>query len=59
MIDFDENLGCAWPSLAANAATVALAVADALWQKKCFGWFSMCDGEGGDCKDYEEMYVVK
>ena len=43
----DENLGCAWPSLAANAATVALAVADALWQKKCFGWFSMCDGEGG------------
>ena len=44
MIDFEENLGCAWPSLAANAATVALAVADALWQKKCFG---RLDGEGG------------
>ena len=39
MIDFDENLGCAWPSLAANAATVALAVADALWQENALDGF--------------------
>ena len=39
MIDFEENLGCAWPSLAANAATVALAVADALWQKNALDGF--------------------
>ena len=60
MNDFDENLGCAWPSLAANAATVALAVADALWQRKnALDGFQCVMVRGGDCKDYEEMHVMK
>ena len=47
MIDFDENLGCAWPSLAANAATVALAVADALSQKNALDGFQCVMVRGG------------
>ena len=49
------NLGCAWPSEAAKAATVALAVADALMSGEPSTWnhHAVDDNDDVDNKDYD------